>query len=118
MSGLSGSTSLPMVMAFHAVHQERLEHSADHRLLERLQAEHGGERWAVDVAIQDADRLAAASEADRKIDGNGGLSDAALAGTDSDDVLDARECRGGPLGGWAAGADTADRTVAGRCGWW
>ncbi len=52
-------------------------------------AEHGGDVGAVDVGVDEADAVAELGERDGEIDGDGGFADAAFAGADGDDVLDA-----------------------------
>ena len=54
-------------------------------------AEHDGHVGAVDVGIDEADVVAELCERDGEIDGEGGFADAAFAGADGDDVLDAGE---------------------------
>ncbi len=52
-------------------------------------AEHGGNVRSVDVGVDEADAVAELGERNGEVDGNGGLADAALAGADGYDVLDA-----------------------------
>src|SRR5207237_1843457 len=74
-------------------------------------AEHGGHGWAVDVAVHEADFGAAAVETDGEVDGDGGFSDAALAGADGDDVLDLRERVAARSGGAAGVGGEVDLDV-------
>ena len=50
---------------------------------------HAGDIGAVDVGVEKADLVAEAGDGDGEVDGDGGFADAAFAGTDGDEVLDA-----------------------------
>ena len=49
-------------------------------------AEHGGDRVAVDVGVDDADRAACGSHGQREVDRDRGLADPALAAGDREDL--------------------------------
>ena len=55
------------------------------------QAQHAGLARAVDVGVENADARAVVRQGQRQVDRDGGLADAALAGSDRDDVADARQ---------------------------
>lgn len=67
------------------------EFGAVHRGELSLDAEHGGHGGPVDIAIHESDGGAMSGKSDGDIDGDGGFSDAALSGADSDDIFDLRE---------------------------
>ena len=77
--------------ALHAVPLERrdLVVRAGHRLA--LDAEHHRDVRAGDVGVEQADRRARLGERHGEVDADRALADAALAGRDRDDVLDARQ---------------------------
>ena len=54
-------------------------------------AQHGGDVGAVHVGIEQSDFEAHASQRDGEVDGQRGLADAALARTDGNDGIDARQ---------------------------
>ena len=76
--------------AAHAPRLGRQQHLVDDDRL-AVGAEHAGDREAVDVGVDDADRVALGGERDGEVDGDAGLADAALAGRD--------EQRAGPRAG-------------------
>ena len=63
---------------------------ADLGLLGR--AHHERNIGAVDVGVDEADALSEPGEGNGQVDGDGGFADAALAGTDCDDLGDAGQC--------------------------
>ncbi len=67
--------------AAHAPHLGRHEHLVDHDRF-AVGAEHAGDRVAVDVGIDDADRVALRGERHGEVGGDARLADAALAGRD------------------------------------
>src|SRR5262249_8434812 len=74
---------------FHALRVDRndlLAHGGE-RLFSG--AEHDGDVWAVDVGIQQADLMAEFREGERESHGDGRLPDAAFAGGDGNEILDA-----------------------------
>ncbi len=91
-----------------------------------LDAHHQRDVRAGDVRVEQADRRAGLGEGDREVDAHRALADAALAGRDRDDVLDARPGAAGrptaPPGGpsrptSSSTSPAADRrrARAGRC---
>ncbi len=58
-------------------------------------AHHERDVGAVDVRVDEADALTEAREGDGEVDGDGGLSDSALAGTYGNDLGDAGDGEGG-----------------------
>jgi hypothetical protein len=76
----------PMEIDLEAVFLRRQDLLAICREL-RADAEHDRHVGTVDIPVDDADAAAVFRQRDRKVDRDRGLSDAALAGADGDDVL-------------------------------
>ena len=90
--------------AAHAPRLGRHEHLVDHHRV-AVGAEHAGDREAVDVGVDDADRVAAGGQRDGEVGGDARLADAALAGRD--------EQRAGPR----TGLGERDRPALGVALW-
>ena len=79
--GLALRHEVPDRDAPHAPRLRRQEHLVDHHRIP-VGAEHARDRVAVDVGVDDADRVAVGGERDGEVGGDAGLADPALAGRD------------------------------------